>query len=102
MKKEDLHREIDLFIVIAVLFIIFFIFIYPSITGLIVYSSTTYNFTFENPDDYTYDSNSILIENNEAKLKLQESTYTWTTINVSEIYVISAYYNSNDKTEKII
>ena len=101
-KKEDLHREIDLFLIFAIFFIIVFIFIYPSITGLIVYSSTTYNFTFENPDDYTYDSNSILIENNEAKLKLQESTYTWTTINVSEIYVISAYYNGNDKTEKII
>jgi len=102
MKKEDLHRELDLFFIFAIFFIIVFIFIYPTITGLIVYSSTSYNFTFENPDDYTYDSDLISIENNEAKLKLQESTYTWTTINVSEIYVISAYYNSNDKTEKII
>jgi len=103
MKKEELHREIDLFLVIAIIFILVFLFLYPTITGLTIYTQSYYNWTFSNPEDYTYNNSLIIIENNSAQLKLQSSTTTWTTINSTEFYITSAIYDEDDdKTDKLI
>jgi len=100
-KKSELINEMDLLAIIAISIILIVIFIYPSITGLTIYTQSSYNYTFSNPGDYTYNS-LIIIENNSAQLKLQEIIYNYTTINSTEFYIISAFYNGNDKTSKFI
>lgn len=102
MKKEELVKEVNLFFIIAIIFILVFLFLKPTITGFITFTPGSYNWTFENPNNYVYDENLILIENNSAQLKLQQTTYNWTTTNSSEFYIVTAYYDGNDKTDKII
>src|SRR3989344_1134673 len=97
MKKE----ELEIFLVIALVFLAVFFFIKPSLTGFIVYSPNYYNWTFDN-HNYDYDENLILIENNSARLKLQSQEYSWTTQNSTELYVQKGYYDYDNKTSEVM
>ncbi len=100
MKKEDFNK-ISLFAIIAGLFFAVFFLLKPSITGYTVYTPSYYNWTFESSEGYIYDSDLILIENNSARLKLQAEEYTWTELNYSEFYIVSAYEDGEDKTHRV-
>ncbi len=97
MEKEGFW----VFVVIAALFLLVFMFLKPEITGMAVFSPGYYNWTFES-DNYNYDENLILIENNSARLKLQIQQYSWTTSNSTEFYAEKGYYDYDNKTSEVI
>ena len=73
MNKKGVHhaRYLRYTLLVFIIFItLLFIKTEPTITGYVIYQeeSQQYNWTFENPNDYTYDEN-IEIANNKAKLK---------------------------------
>ncbi len=84
MKKEELLNEVNLFLVLAIIFILVFLFLYPTITGFITYTSGVYNWSFEYSNDYIYNESLIEISNNQAKLK--SVLYDFTNYLVSDYH----------------
>ncbi|MBI2668028.1 hypothetical protein HYX17_04660 [Candidatus Woesearchaeota archaeon] len=108
MKKrvKSKHIEIglkkELFILALVgLFISLFFFIKPSYIGFVIYSPSSYNWTFDNPDDYNYDNSLINISNGEVTLIPTIITEFWTTTNEIGYEIQQAVYNDEDKTDKV-
>src|SRR3989338_2881635 len=67
------------------LFLAFIRFTQPGLTGNAVYGQQATSWSFDNPDDYSYDNNLIEISNGEARLKLKNMTEE--IINSSEIRI---------------
>jgi len=65
MKKE----ELEVYLIIGVVFLAIFLFLKPNITGYVVYSPNYYNWTFDDSGNYVFDSNLIDISGGSAKLK---------------------------------
>ena len=83
-----------------------FIALYPGntgITGLVLYetSEKTVNWTFDNENDFSYDDSLVEISGGSAK-PVSKTYYTyWNTSTVTDYTVVSALYDSSDKTDKV-
>lgn len=99
-KKEVTHDT-----VIVVSFVLLAALLYistsPSLTGNVIVSTST-DITFDNPSDYTYDSNLIEGNNGDVSLILQETTTNWITYNYTTFGIEKAFYDYSNKTSYVM
>lgn len=96
-----LKKELFILMLIGLLISLFFI-IKPTYLGYVIYQPNTYNWTFDNPQDYIFDSSLININNGEVKLTPQINATFWNTTNEIGYIVEQAIYDNKDDTDKII
>lgn len=92
-----------LLLVFVIVIAFFFLKTEPAITGGAVYEEIFLenNWSFADPDDYTYNRSLIEIANNEARLVSTMVTVYWNTTLETEFNLISALYNPTAETDKV-
>lgn len=93
MKKNEASRILlVLLLVLTISFFGIFVFKEPTITGVVIYQEEikTLNWTFDDADDFSYDSSLINLSDGESKLIRSVAEHSWNADNFSEVYVSSA------------
>ena len=106
-----MRKIFEIFLAISLLLFVGFIAFYPGdfgMLGLIIYETgeKTANWTFDNANDYFYDSSLINLSNGEAKLARSVVGYSLITENSGELYITSAVEYEpgkkiHDRTSKV-
>src|SRR3989338_1647611 len=75
----------------------------PTITGFVVYEEAKgiKNWTFDNASEYEYNNSLINTGGSEAKLVSTLGYTYWNTSNETDYYLIKAWYNPSNKTDKV-
>jgi len=106
IQKRSTNQRRFLFIsltVILFLFIGFFAFKNPSITGNILYEEiiNLKNWTFSDSSVYSYESSMVEIANGDAKLVSTTNYIYWNTSIETDYSVTSGLHDPSDKTDKV-
>tara|TARA_Y100000310_G_scaffold186269_1_gene186364 strand:- start:20642 stop:21538 length:897 start_codon:yes stop_codon:yes gene_type:complete len=94
--KKELFMLLIVFISISIFFIV-----KPKYTGYVIYQPSSYDWTFSNSEDYTFDNNIINLTNSQVTLLATETLNTWYTYNELGYTITKALYNSEDVTNKV-
>jgi len=92
MEKKWINVLLLVVILFIIVFLGFFIIKKPTITGIVVYeeSINTLNWTFDDINDFSYDSSLINLSDGQGKLSRSVVENTWSVDNITEMLVISA------------